>query len=248
MGLNRTPTLSSARFSLFGQTHSKRPASPVLNEIERDKRTVFCMQLAARLREKELLAFMEQAGRVRDARIITDRISGRSKGWVVLDCGTLHALCADTAYQQTHRVGYVEYYEESSVPAAIALTGQKLLGIPIVVTLTESEKNRLAEAEKAAWVFEGLLERLSHPMESDPPPLIFLTANRPPPQEKATSTAESTSATSTSTSATNTSGKSLNPLGPSIPSAFTPRKKEEPTVMPLCNLGIPTMPNWRCSR
>ncbi|KAI9014138.1 RNA binding motif protein 39b [Hyaloraphidium curvatum] len=105
----------------------KRPASPPLSDLERDKRTVFCMQLAARLREKELSAFFESVGRVRDARIITDRNSGRSKG-----------------------VGYVEFYEESSVPAAIALTGQKLLGIPIIVTLTESEKNRLAEAEKAA--------------------------------------------------------------------------------------------------
>jgi RNA-binding protein 39 len=60
--------------------YSRRPPSPILSDEERDKRTVFCMQLAARLKEQELFAFFEQAGPVRDARIITDRISGRSKG------------------------------------------------------------------------------------------------------------------------------------------------------------------------
>jgi RNA-binding protein 39 len=54
-------------------------------------------------------------------------------------------------------VGYVEFYEEATVPVAIALTGQKLLGIPIAVTITEAEKNRQAEAEKAAWVSSPLL-------------------------------------------------------------------------------------------
>ena len=48
-----------------------------------------------------------------------DRVSGRSKG-----------------------VGYVEFKNEESVPAAIQLTDQKLLGIPIIAQLTEAEKNR----------------------------------------------------------------------------------------------------------
>jgi len=39
-------------------------------------------------------------------------------------------------------VGYVEFKNEESVPAAIQLTGQKLLGIPIIAQLTEAEKNR----------------------------------------------------------------------------------------------------------
>ena len=39
-------------------------------------------------------------------------------------------------------VGYVEFRNEESVPAAIQLTGQKLLGIPIIAQLTEAEKNR----------------------------------------------------------------------------------------------------------
>ncbi|SAM07601.1 hypothetical protein [Absidia glauca] len=41
-------------------------------------------------------------------------------------------------------VGYVEFREEASVPNALALSGQKLSGIPVQVQLTEAEKNRLA--------------------------------------------------------------------------------------------------------
>lgn len=40
------------------------------------------------------------------------------------------------------RVGYVEFKSEESVTQALQLTGQKLLGIPIIVQLTEAEKNR----------------------------------------------------------------------------------------------------------
>lgn len=39
-------------------------------------------------------------------------------------------------------VGYVEFKNEDSVAAALQLTGQKLLGIPVIVQLTEAEKNR----------------------------------------------------------------------------------------------------------
>lgn len=41
-------------------------------------------------------------------------------------------------------MGYVEFKDEESVPLAIQLTGQKLLGIPIIAQLTEAEKNRQA--------------------------------------------------------------------------------------------------------
>ncbi|TAQ84167.1 hypothetical protein B7494_g7510 [Chlorociboria aeruginascens] len=97
----------------------KREATPPLTEDERDRRTVFVQQLAARLRTKELIAFFEKIGPVKEAQIVKDRVSGRSKG-----------------------VGYVEFKEEKSVAAAIQLTGQKLLGIPIIAQLTEAEKNR----------------------------------------------------------------------------------------------------------
>ena len=39
-------------------------------------------------------------------------------------------------------VGYVEFKNEDAVTQALQLTGQRLLGIPIIVQLTEAEKNR----------------------------------------------------------------------------------------------------------
>ncbi|RMZ91808.1 hypothetical protein DV736_g968, partial [Chaetothyriales sp. CBS 134916] len=97
-----------------------------LTEDERDRRTVFVQQLAARLRTKELIQFFEKVGPVKEAQIVKDRVSGRSKG-----------------------VGYVEFINEDSVPLAIQLTGQKLLGIPIIAQLTEAEKNRQARNASA---------------------------------------------------------------------------------------------------
>jgi len=86
-------------------------------------------QLSVRLESRELEEFFSQAGKVRDAKIIMDRNSRRSKG-----------------------VGYVEFYEEASVQNALAMSGQKLLGIPVMVQLTEAEKNRLAlQAQNAAF-------------------------------------------------------------------------------------------------
>ncbi|KAI8922799.1 hypothetical protein BC831DRAFT_437458 [Entophlyctis helioformis] len=109
----------------------RKSPSPQLDSFERDRRTVFCMQLAARLRSKELTDFFKDCGRIRDVKLVTDKNTGRSKG-----------------------VGYVEFYEVSSVPKAITMSGQKLLGIPIIVQHTESEKNRLAEAAAASKIGE----------------------------------------------------------------------------------------------
>ncbi|KAJ2975184.1 hypothetical protein NQ176_g5657 [Zarea fungicola] len=99
----------------------RRDGTPALNEDERDRRTVFVQQLAARLRTRELKEFFEKVGPVTEAQIVKDRISGRSKG-----------------------VGYVEFKDEDSVATALQLTGQKLLGIPVIVQVTEAEKNRQA--------------------------------------------------------------------------------------------------------
>ncbi|XP_020591019.1 RNA-binding protein 39-like isoform X2 [Phalaenopsis equestris] len=55
---------------------------------------------------------------VRDVRLIMDRNSRRSKG-----------------------VGYIEFYDAMSVPMAIALSGQLLLGQPVMVKPSEAEKN-----------------------------------------------------------------------------------------------------------
>lgn len=57
--------------------------SPEITEDERDKRTIFVQQLAARLRTKDLITFFEKVGPVKEAQIVKDRVSGRSKGYVV---------------------------------------------------------------------------------------------------------------------------------------------------------------------
>jgi RNA recognition motif. (a.k.a. RRM, RBD, or RNP domain) len=59
-----------------------RDPSPEVTEEERDQRTVFVQQLASRLRTKELIQFFEKCGPVREAQIVKDRITGRSKGYV----------------------------------------------------------------------------------------------------------------------------------------------------------------------
>ncbi|KAI7866205.1 hypothetical protein BDF14DRAFT_1728935 [Spinellus fusiger] len=137
-----SPRLSSRSFERPRRRGRARSPSPPLPEEERDRRTVFVTQLAQRLKSRELEDFFAQAGRVRDAKIIFDRHSGRSKG-----------------------VGYVEFYEEDSVQSALAMSGQKLLGIPVVVQLTEAEKNRLAmqaakNAQMAAQDQELFYQRL----------------------------------------------------------------------------------------
>ncbi|XP_077570594.1 RNA-binding protein 39b [Stigmatopora nigra] len=107
----------------------KKEKSPVRQPIdnltpeERDARTVFCMQLAARIRARDLEDFFSAVGKVRDVRMISDRNSRRSKG-----------------------IAYIEFVESSSVPLAIGLTGQRLLGVPIIVQASQAEKNRAAAA------------------------------------------------------------------------------------------------------
>nr|XP_014342965.1 PREDICTED: RNA-binding protein 39-like isoform X2 [Latimeria chalumnae] len=112
-------------------TRSKSPyyreRSPIrepvdnLSPEERDARTIFCMQLAARIRSRDLEDFFSSVGKVRDVRIISDRNSRRSKG-----------------------IAYVEFCDIESVPLAIGLTGQRLLGVPIIVQASQAEKNRIA--------------------------------------------------------------------------------------------------------
>ena len=117
---------------------------PQLTEDERDRRTVFVQQLAARLRTRELKEFFEKVGGVTEAQIVKDRISGRSKGYVP-SFAPLVSHCLVPCFTNIdifQRVGYVEFKDEDSVTQALQLTGQKLLGIPIIVQVTEAEKNR----------------------------------------------------------------------------------------------------------
>ncbi|KAL5115712.1 Phosphatidylinositol-3-phosphatase SAC1 [Pleosporales sp. CAS-2024a] len=104
-----------------GTARREKTTSPEVTEDDRDKRTVFVQQISQRAETRHLRAFFEAVGPVVEAQIVKDRVTGRSKG-----------------------VGYVEFKEEESVPKALELTGQKLKGVPIIVQLTEAEKNRAA--------------------------------------------------------------------------------------------------------
>lgn len=89
---------------------------------ERDQRTVFAYQINLKADERDVYEFFSRAGKVRDVRLIMDRTSRRSKG-----------------------VGYIEFYDAMSVPLAIALRGQLLLGTPVMVKPSEAEKNLAAQ-------------------------------------------------------------------------------------------------------
>ncbi|XP_044130200.1 probable RNA-binding protein 23 isoform X1 [Bufo gargarizans] len=117
----RRYTRSKSRSPRHKEKSPLRKPEPNLTPEERDARTVFCMQLAARIRTRDLEDFFSAVGKVRDVRIISDRNSRRSKG-----------------------IAYVEFVDIQSVPLAIGLTGQRLLGVPIIVQVSQAEKNRLA--------------------------------------------------------------------------------------------------------
>lgn len=67
-----------------GRHSTPRESSPTGDE--RDRRTVFVQQLAARLRTRELKEFFEKVGPVAEAQIVKDRVSNRSKGYVQSTC------------------------------------------------------------------------------------------------------------------------------------------------------------------
>ncbi|KAJ8259571.1 hypothetical protein GJAV_G00170970 [Gymnothorax javanicus] len=121
------PAIKLSRKRSRSRSPFKKDKSPVREPIdnltpeERDARTVFCMQLAARIRPRDLEEFFSAVGKVRDVRMISDRNSRRSKG-----------------------IAYIEFVEATSVPLAIGLTGQRLLGVPIIVQASQAEKNRAA--------------------------------------------------------------------------------------------------------
>nr|XP_043631398.1 RNA-binding protein 39 [Erigeron canadensis] len=96
---------------------------------ERDQRTVFAYQMPLKATEWDVYEFFSKAGKVRDVRLIMDRNSRRSKG-----------------------VGYIEFYEAMAVPMAIAMSGQLLLGQPVMVKPSEAEKNLVQSSASAGGV------------------------------------------------------------------------------------------------
>ncbi|XP_013116246.1 RNA-binding protein 39 isoform X2 [Stomoxys calcitrans] len=102
---------------------SDRSPPTELSPEERDARTIFCMQLSQRVRARDLEEFFSSVGKVRDVRLITCNKTKRFKG-----------------------IAYIEFKDPESVALALGLSGQRLLGIPIVVQHTQAEKNRIANA------------------------------------------------------------------------------------------------------
>lgn len=93
-------------------------ADALLDSVDSETRSVFVSQLAAALTSRDLGMFFEDKlgrGSVRDARVVTDRVTRRSKG-----------------------IAYVELSSVELVPRAIALTGTIVMGLPIMITFTES--------------------------------------------------------------------------------------------------------------
>uniref|UniRef100_A0A2K5LHZ0 RRM domain-containing protein n=1 Tax=Cercocebus atys TaxID=9531 RepID=A0A2K5LHZ0_CERAT len=106
IGLPHSIKLSRRRFR--SKSPFRKDKSPVREPIdnltpeERDARIVFCMQLA------DLEEFFSTVGKAGDVRMISDRNSRRSKG-----------------------IAYMEFVDVSSVPLAIGLTGQRVLGVSV---------------------------------------------------------------------------------------------------------------------
>jgi len=121
--VNRGP-ISPIRGGTNSEFHIRnvRSGSPdlPLTPEERDARTIFCMQLSQRVRARDVEDFFSSVGKVRDVKLIVCNKTRRFKG-----------------------ISYVEFKDLESVPLALGLSGQKLLGVPIVVQPSQAEKNRV---------------------------------------------------------------------------------------------------------
>lgn len=85
------------------------------------------MQLAQRIKARDLEEFFSSVGKVTDVRLITCNKTKRFKG-----------------------IAYVEFKDPESVALALGLSNQRLLGVPIVVQHTQAEKNILPATNNAS--------------------------------------------------------------------------------------------------
>jgi hypothetical protein len=60
---------------------------------------------------------------------------------------------AETGGSSVFSIGYVEFRSVDLVEKAIALSGTVVMGLPIVVQLTESERNRLHPGDGSGALF-----------------------------------------------------------------------------------------------
>lgn len=92
-------------------------------EAERSQRTVFACQIHPKNEERDLFEFFSEAGRVIDIQLLRDSRTFRSKG-----------------------LGYIEFEDRTAIPTALSFSGKSLGGYPIIVQLTQAEKNIAAQA------------------------------------------------------------------------------------------------------
>ncbi|RYR33924.1 hypothetical protein Ahy_A10g048600 isoform A [Arachis hypogaea] len=111
------------------QREKKEAAEPEADP-ERDQRTVFAYQMPLKATERDVYEFFSKAGKVRDVRLIMDRNSRRSKG-----VGVVSERLDEISENLT------DVLDKAAVPMAIALSGQLLLGQPVMVKPSEAEKN-----------------------------------------------------------------------------------------------------------
>lgn len=103
---------------------SSREESPPLDESTRPERTVFVTHLPQRFTDRQLCDFFENAGRIKSGKIVTDKLTGKSKG-----------------------IAYVEFYTIVAAQLALKFNGETIDGFAIAVQPTQS--NRLTTIEQA---------------------------------------------------------------------------------------------------
>ncbi|CAD8057734.1 unnamed protein product [Paramecium primaurelia] len=117
-----------------------------LEEAHRQDLTVLMYCLPLKAKEKHIYQFFQtfNCGKIRDIRIIRDQKSSRSRG-----------------------VAYVEFYQEESIPMALALNdrlfimdGQQVGTIPVKIQLSQAEKNRAARDQKNMQIKQNKLQSI----------------------------------------------------------------------------------------
>jgi RNA-binding protein 39 len=98
---------------------AEREAEKQRRDLDRDLRTVFVSQVTIRATRDDLEDFFSQAGKVAEVHLIRDTRTKKSKG-----------------------LAYIEMDSVESVPKALALCGQLVLGLPCIVQASQAERNR----------------------------------------------------------------------------------------------------------
>ncbi|PSC72790.1 Splicing factor isoform 1 [Micractinium conductrix] len=109
------------------EVRAERERKAALEDLDREARTVFAFNLPLKAEEKEIFQFFVRAGPINDIKIISDRGTGRSKGFA-----------------------YIEFQRKEDIMNALQLMGQPMMGQPVMVKTSEAEKNLAWEAAEQA--------------------------------------------------------------------------------------------------